>query len=279
MPKTTIQVPNEFFGLTQQEVLDFCKNSPFPGNLNWPAEHPIWECNVAGYISPKEAWRNENILKTAIRNMFWILEKSVNIGPVFYPEFAENHRKAFQKKDQTLAKLVLTRFTVAKIAPKVTALRAKTFLDIINESGIDISSGVYCPMAGFGGIVEGTKRWFKSRKLDPIVEAYDINPNFCKFYGWECRDALAQVVETDKIVVACPPFGRNTERWKGTPDNMYYEFDEWCVLLKKYIKAANYIFIGPETYDKVPQYKSGKSRHSLFRKKVGIQYYPEYSIH
>lgn len=270
-------IPDEFFGLTRKQVFDICKSTPFPGTKKWPADHPIWNCNVAGYMTPKAAWKDDNMLIAAIDNMFWILNKSVNIGPVFYPEFAADYEKAFKEGGVELCRRVITRFTVAKIAPKVTALRAATFEQIIEQSGVDISKGVYCPMAGFGGIIEGCKRWFTDRGLEPVYEAYDINPNFCKYYGWHQRDALAQVVETDKIVVACPPFGTKTERWEGTPDNMYYDFHDWCKLLKEHIKAPDYIFIGPETYDAVPTYKSGKQRSGLFRKKIGIQYYPEYS--
>lgn len=270
-------IPNEFYGLTRQQVLDVCKSTPFPGMKKWPADHPIWNCNVAGYMTPREAWKNEKMLMMAIDNLFWILNKSVNIGPVFYPEFAADIEKAFKEGGVALCRKVLTRFTVAKIAPKVTALRAATFEQIIEQSKIDISCGVYCPMAGFGGIIEGCKRWFEKRSLQPVYEAYDINPNFCKYYGWHQRDALAQTIETGKVVVACPPFGTKTERWEGTPDDMYYDFHDWCKLLKEHIIAPNYIFIGPETYDVVPTYKSGKQRAGLFRKKIGIQYYPEYS--
>ena len=224
-------------------------------------------------MTPKAAWKDEKMLVAAINNLFWILNKSVNIGPVFYPDFAADIEKAFKEGGVALCRKVLTRFTVAKLAPKVTALRAATFEQIIEQSGIDISRGVYCPMAGFGGIIEGCIRWFEDHGLEPAYEAYDINPNFCNYYGWKQRDALAQVVTTDKIVVACPPFGTKTERWEGTPDCMYYDFHDWCKLLKEHIIAPNYIFIGSETYDVVPTYKSGKTRTGLFRKKTSVQYH------
>lgn len=278
MAKSTRKVPDKFYGLTNKQVFDICRSSPFPGSEKWPADHPIWNCNVAGFLTPKAAWKDEKCLHAAVDNLFWILDKSVNTGPKFYPEFAARIEKGFREGGVDLCRRVLIRFTVAKIAPKVTALRPTTFEQIIAESGIDISGGVYCPMAGFGGIVEGCKSWFRKRGLEPVYEAYDINPNFCKYYGWTQRDALAQVVTTDKIVVACPPFGTKTERWEGTPEEMYYDFHDWCKLLKRQIKAPNYVLIGPETYDEIPTYKSGKQRGGLFRKKIGIQYYHEYSV-
>lgn len=273
-----IDLPTEFFGYTQEKILDICMNTTFPGTLKWPADHPIWNCNVAGQMTPKNAWNDPEMLKKAIYNLFWILNKSIYIGPKYYPEFAAAIKKSFEEGNVSLCRSILTRFTVAKIAPKVTALSPSAFEKIIEESNIDISSGVYCPMAGFGGIINGAKRWFKRHKLPENIEAYDINENFCNYFGWIKRDALAQVITTDKVLVACPPFGTKTERWEGTPDEMYYDFHDWCKLLKEHVKAKDYILIGPETYDTVPQYKSGKERSSLFRKKLGIQYYPEYSI-
>lgn len=84
------------------------------------------------------------------------------------------------RSDVELVRVIVNRFTIAKICPKVTALMPSKFLQIIEDSGIDISCGVYCPMAGFGGIIEGAKRWFKEHSIDSTdkIEAYDINPNF-----------------------------------------------------------------------------------------------------
>ena len=105
--------------------------------------------------------------------------------------------------------------------------------------------------------------------LEPNIEAYDINENFCKWYGWTQRDVLAQVVHTDKVVVVCPPFGKKYEHWKGTPDEMSdIEFTDWVKLIKEHVIAPNYIFIGPETGE-------GKNKCGLFKRKLGISLYIE----
>lgn len=273
---TQTSIPTEFFGKTEEDILNICLKSDFPGTDKWEANHPIWNCNVAGRICPRKAWDDKEMLKKAIHNLFYILHKSINVGPRFYPEFADAIEKTFNGSDRDICRVILNRFTIAKLAPKVTALRPNIFTDIIEESGVDLSCGVYCPMAGFGGIIEGSKRWFKKRKLPVDVEAYDINENFCNYYGWMKRDVLAQVIKTDKIVIACPPFGENTERWEGTPDNMYYSFDDWCKLIKEHIIAKNYILIGPEITNNTTAYKTGVTRPSLFRKKIGIQLYREH---
>jgi len=263
------------FNKTKEQVLELCKSNPLPGTNKWPAGHPIWDCNVAKKPTPRDAWSNEFYLNHAIKNLFWITNKSIILNQ--YPDFVKRIKNSFDNKQKLLEEVQL-RFTIAKIAPKVTALMPSYFERVLEETEIDISNGIYCPMAGFSGIVEGAKRWFEKHNIEykDKIEAYDINPNLCKWYNWIVRDVLAQTIITDKTVFVCPPFGLNTERWKGTPDNMYYDFEEWVVLIKKHIKAPKYIFIGPEKSKPATRYSSGKTPSGLFTKKVGIQFYPEY---
>ena len=267
------------WGLSKKRVLEICREVGFPGSNKWPKEHPIWDCSVDKALTPRDAWENDALLMKAIDNLFWICHKSIHENK--YLDFLAKHKASFESLDkETIAKQVLVRFTMAKIAPKVTALQESRMLAILDESGVDLSCGCYCPMAGFGGIIRGCERWLKQHKIGPTgkIEAFDINPFFCQWYGWGQRDVLAQVVETDKICIACPPFGEHTERWKGTPSNMYYECTEWADLIREHVKAPNYIFIGPETTDNANRYASGKKPSGLFAKKYGIQWMKEYTI-
>ena len=274
-----VHIPDEYFGWTQDELVELCLNNEFPGSHKYPAGHFIWKCNVNGKLSPYEGWKNKDILSEAVKNLFWILAKSEYVGPKLNLEFAERIRNIFEAKEtEKILRLILERFTIARIAPKVTALQPSLVLKILEDNNIDISRGVYCPMAGFGGIIEGSKRWFKARNIDcrGKIEAYDINENLCQIYGWEKRDILAQKIQTDKIVIACPPFGL-TEQWPGTDKQNYYEFEEWCRLIKRFISAPKYVFIGPEkTEDKETnnkmRYKNSEKPANLFRKKVQAVY-------
>lgn len=268
------EIPTILFNRTKEELLDLCKSSPLPGTSKYPPDHPVWDCNLAGKLSPKEAWKSEVHLKKSIDNLFSITYMSILEDK--YPEFVRRIENAFKEGNLALLREIQLRFTVRKLAPKVTALMPSTFEKIIKETGIDISSGVYCPMAGFGGIIEGTKTYFKKQQITSEIEAYDINESFCNYFGWKKRNVLAQKVNTNKIVIACPPFGDKTERWKGTPENMYYDFHTWCKLIKEQISAPNYILIGPEVRTE-SKYASGIKASGLFAKKFGIQWYPEYT--
>lgn len=250
--------------LNENEIYRKCFGKKFPGTQKWEANHPIWDGFLPGHKSPKDAWHDEKLFRRAIQNLIKILNDSISENK--YDSFCRKHIHALANidKNDDLLTLILNRFTIAKIAPKVTALRSTDLLKIIEEANVDLSNGVYCPMAGFGGIVEGVKKWFTDRNEEPIIEAYDINENFCNWYGWTQRDVLAQKIKTDKVVIVCPPFGKQYEHWKGTPDEMSdIEFIKWVDLIKEHIEAPDYIFIGPE-------YNEGKNECGLFKRKIGI---------
>lgn len=260
-------------------LVEWCMKNDFPGIEKWPAEHPIWDCNVGKLTSPKKAWKDDKYIRKAVDNLFYILKKD-------YPDFRKKHIDEFMKCEihdnritastKRLLELILNRFTIAKIAPKVTALSCSTFEKIIEDSGIDISRGVYIPMAGFGGIVKGVELWGKEHGKKIECECYDINQNFCKWYGWEQRDVLESKIKTDKVCIVCPPFGKKYEQWEGTPTEMSEKpFVEWYRLIKEYIDAPEYIIIGPEidttgTGSNKGLDTNGKKRHGLFSKKVGV---------
>lgn len=279
--------PQEYlWGISKVELYETYFNGiEFPGTEKYPKNHPIWDCHIKGKKTPKQAWCDWSCMMKAIDNLYYIMHKLIESGKEqdfvqrVYRAFANIYDVDYDKVDTSaLAKEILMRFTIAKIAPKVGAIQPSYVTRIIEESEIDLSSGIYVPMAGFGGIVEASKQWFKKHNIEPNIETYDINPNFCKYFGWTQRDVLAQKVKTDKVVICCPPFSK-LEMWEGTPDNMYYDFHTWCNLIKEHIDAKNYILIGPEQTDlSKSKYKSGAKTSGLFRKKMGVQWYKEYSI-
>lgn len=285
---------NPNYIITEEQLVEWCLKNKFPGNKKWEANHPIWKCYVPGQRSPYDAWFDETCIRKAVKNMFWILDKSISENK--YDSFVKRHLVSINScviqdgeiisSDKRLLELVLSRFTIAKIASKVTAISPTDCVKIFDESGIDIIKykGIYAPMAGFGGIIEGYKRWIK--KNDTVdymskienIEAYDINKSFCDWYGWKQRDMLDSIIETDKVCIVCPPFGKNYEHWVDSSNDGIYQniiddmaditFIEWYDLIKKYVKAPAYIIIGPELSS------NGRDVNkcgNLFKKRVGIQ--------
>ena len=256
-----------------EKIVDYCLTQELPGNGKWPSNHPIWDCNVGNKVSPRFAWSDRNYLEKAVKNIFYMLPKDEkfrirHIKELLNCQILDNR---IVYASQKLLQMIQDRFTIAKIAPKVTAISEYSVKKIIDESGIDISNGVYLPMAGFGGIYRAVKSYG-----DIDVETYDINEKFCHWYGWKQRDMLAQKVVTDKVCICCPPFGKKYEHWDGTPDEMSdIDFKEWYKLIKKYVIAPEYIIIGPEidktgTGSNKGVDKDGKKQSGLFTKTVGI---------
>lgn len=286
---------NESFeGISKQQLIDWCMKNDLPGNTKWAPEHPIWDAFLPKKPSPREAWYQREYITKAVDNMYWILNQCIDRNKEH--DFVQRHMRSFQScvvedgeivsSSQQMLQQVLTRFTVAKIAPKVTALSAHTMKKIINDSKIDISNGVYVPMAGFGGIKHAAELWFQDNfvfpingKWDHLIECYDINESFCNWYGWTKRDMLQQIIHTDKTCLVCPPFGKTYEHWKGTPDEMAdIGFVEWYKLIKKHVIAPNYIIIGPEIGGKGYD-NSNKKMCGLFNKTTGIQLWTDDMIY
>lgn len=277
------------FGYKQKDILDICLNEPFPGSSTYPPDHPIWTGYSGKCKTPLEAWKDESCLIKAIRNWMYMMvfnELMLQFNPdnrtqenldSLYTSYNKRWGKALIEHDNNMiAQYVLNRFTVAKIAPRVTALSASKVLKIMEESGLDFSVGVYVPCAGFGGIVEGAKLWAKKYKKEVETEAYDINPRFCEYYGWIQRDFTAQHIKTDKIVVCCPAYSENDECWEDTPEinaagiTNYGGFHQNCKLITEYVQTdAGYIFVGPT--------RQSKNSCGLFSKRTSNDmFYPEY---
>lgn len=278
------------FGYRQQDILNICKNEPFPGSSTYEPNHVIWTGYSGNCKTPLDAWKDEACLIKAVRNWMYMIvfnELMLEFNPdnrtpeklnALYRRYNDNWGRALLEHDNNMiAQYVLNRFTVAKIAPRVTALSANKVFKIMEESGLDFSVGVYSCCTGFGGIVEGAKLWAKKYKKEVEIEAYDINSRFCEYYGWIQRDFTAQHIKTDKIVICCPAYGdgASDEKWEDTPEinaagiTNYGGFHQNCKLITSFIDAPYYVFIGPT--------RDSKNSCGLFSKKASNDnFYPEY---
>lgn len=276
----------EFENYLTGMFVDCCLRHELPGNFKWPGEHPIWDGHVGNRKSPRDAWNDRECLEKAVKNIFYMCKREDDLRVRHVSEMmkCEISGNRIVHMNPKFMGLIMNRFTIAKIAPKVTALSGFEVNRLIDESGIDISHGVYVPMSGFGGIIDGCHRWGKEHGVEIECECYDINENLCEWYGWKRRDILENVIYTDKVCICCPPFGKNYEHWKGTPREMSdIGFKEWYGLIKKHVIAPEYLIIGPEvdmtgTGSNKGFDSKGNRRSGLFTKKSGVMVWNDETV-
>ena len=200
----------------------------------------VFKCSRRGSVSPWEAWYNPRYLAYAIKNLWDRFE--ANDEPVI---------KRFMKSDTIEKKwMVLSRFTIAKIAPCVTEFKPNEMKNILNTYNV---TSVYDPFSGLGGRAEG------ARQLGIPYEGYDINQN-CIDYSEalypetvgmsRIRNLFDQVIETDRTVVTSPPW-EDAELWPMPDGNDYVlpikPVEWWIQKTIEYVHAPKYIFhIGKE---------------------------------
>jgi hypothetical protein len=134
-------------------------------------------------------------------------------------------------------KMLYERFTIAKIAPKVTVgskHEAKKHL-IEAQSRWGKLAGVINPCAGFGGWAAA------ANELQLPVVGRDINPFLIDQFGWEYCDLLTcDPVSTDYIVWCSPPV-YDKETWGQSIELKSAEW--WYSLIQEKIRAPHYIFV------------------------------------
>ena len=233
------------FCYTQEEVLNICLEQPFPGSKTYPSDHPIWTGYSGKNKTPLDAWKDKNILTQAIRNWFYMIcfnELMIAFNPdnriedqldKYYRRYNDKWGKSLIEHNYiNIAREVLNRFTVAKLAPKVTAITSSDVFNTLESNHIDISTGVYSPMSGFNGIPEGAMKWAKKHNKNIDIECYDINPVFCNYFGYTQRDVTAQHIITEKTVICCPPYSNKDEKWIDTPDTNAAGLYTYCGFLE-----------------------------------------------
>lgn len=179
----------------------------------------IWDANVKGKLSPKEAWQNDNLLKKSIQNR------------VIYKDFVDPSR-------------VLTGFSVMKIAPRVSIFSPMLAKYLI-EKYLNQFSEIFDPCSGFGGRLLGTAA------LNKKYIGYDINSitieesknliNFLSLINCEVfnTDSLKSSGEFE-CLFTCPPYSEK-ERWNQNIQNLSAE--EWITYCLKAFRCKKYLFV------------------------------------
>ena len=198
-----------------------------PGEWDWPKLDEVEEfratkCHVDKLKNPWEGY-NDPLLKFAAEEN---LAKYITWPGMF---------EKFVKKGPN--KMLYERFTIAKIAPKVTVGHKneakRSLLEAISKWGRP--EGVYNPCAGFGG-------WsIAAKELGLLYEGYDINPDLVRLFGWGHRDLLTMdPIETKYIVWSSPPV-YDKETWGQDITSM--SETEWYELIRKKVIAPHYVFV------------------------------------
>jgi hypothetical protein len=193
-----------------------------------PLENFRMTCSVGRHASPKFAWEDAELRFRAEENL------AQQIG------FGGQCLKKFLSGKYTPQELIIQRFTIAKIAPRVTSMSAsqcktllKDYIPLLKEKGI------YDPCGGFGGRKEFAKQ------IGIEYESYDVNPVLIKEVGHEYRDLITMpAIETGHVVFTSPPW-EDKEVWPGSNGSNTEIHDKqwWYDLIREKVKAPYYIFI------------------------------------
>ena len=184
-------------------------------------------CWVSNHKSPKEAWYDYNLRFKAEEN----LAQQLGSGGKLLNRLLNNKKE--------ISNLILERFTIAKIAPRVTSMSKIEAKKWLLESKLDLSKGIYDPCGGFGG------RKKACEELGIKYEGYDVNENLIKLVGHSYQDLITmEPIITDKIVFTSPPW-LDKECWPGSNGSIteIHEKEWWYDLIQQKIKAPHYILV------------------------------------
>lgn len=185
----------------------------------------IWSAHKDGSISPLQAWENKDlVLKAALNRLKY--------------------------KGYCTPESVVSAFTIAKIAPRVSLFKVSLMQDII-KSFVNDSSLIVDPFSGFSGRMLGAincKKQYIGRDISEqhIQESKEIAAYKNINVVLEVEDILKAPVRCYKnaTLITCPPYS-DKEVWGQEVE--FKSCDEWIdVCLEKY-ECDSYIFIVDET--------------------------------
>ncbi|MDR2436603.1 MAG: hypothetical protein LBD17_00810 [Endomicrobium sp.] len=205
--------------------------NPLDMTRKFPIEDPLElfrnKCWVGKNKSPWEAWTNYDLRFRAEENF------AKQLG------FGGNLLKKTLSGRYSINNLILERFTIAKIAPRVTSMSKSEAKKWLLASGFDLSKGVYDPCGGFNGRKEACI------ELGIKYESYDVNPDLIRLVGHSYRDLITMdPVTTDKIVFTSPPWN-DKECWPGSNGSIteIHEKEWWYELIQRKVRAPHYILV------------------------------------
>lgn len=191
--------------------------------------HPsLWQANRNGYLSPFDAWYDDDLLNKCIDNR--LKYKGAELSPFD----------------------IRAGFSIAKIAPKVSIFRPAMAKYIIQKYLSDFKE-VFDPCSGYSGRLLGCAA------LDKKYIGQDINPvtinesnELAKYYNIDCKLSIANSIcssSTYECLFTCPPYSE-LENWNQEIEVL--SCDEWIDILINNFNCKKYVFV----IDKTSKYKN-----------------------
>ena len=240
---------NSFRNLEREDINNTNVNNSKIGNIIIRGFHKsIWECYTDGRMSPKEAYKNESILKQIVENR------------IVYSEYLTPNS-------------IINAFNVSKIAPKVTVfspIKAKYIVKkYLNKYG-----EVFDPFSGFSGRMLGSvvsnKFYFgqdinekEVRESNEIIEFFNIK---------NAKVIQKDIFESEgkyECLFTCPPYSFK-ENWNNK-DQRNLKCDEWINECLKRFECKRYIFVvdNTEKYkDNIVEVFNNKSHFSKSKESI-----------
>lgn len=255
LPKDYEQTLTEYFsdtGLYVDRVFNWCRSVefPYPNILNYVDSYrslcksdvnnfsmkarygerviqhfhkSVWKANKKGYLSPFDAWQEDDILKKAIQNR--IIYKGNSLDP----------------------SKVLYGFSAAKIAPKVSVFNPYLAKYLISKYLNEFNT-IFDPCSGYSGRLLGAAsldKTYVGRDINPVTveESNNLLRELKLSASVECGDSLLLTGHFD-CLFTCPPYS-DKENWNQEIENM--TCDDWIEHFLKNFSCKKYLFVVDNT--------------------------------
>lgn len=213
----------DFCRLQNRDVTIYNPASRMGDSIIQNFHHSIYDAHVGDYISPVEAWYNDNLLKKVILNRL-IYQNDVDPSKI------------------------LRGFNVSKICPRVSVFNpvlAKHIVDVyLKEFEI-----VFDPFSGFSGRLLGTAasgKKYVGQDLNSV--AVSESNRIIDFLHLEnCEVVVKNILESSgeyDCLMTCPPYGTK-EHYKD--EIVFKSCDEWIDECLTRFKCKKYVFVVDNT--------------------------------
>lgn len=211
-------VKKELYRLKNQIQLPFSNTGLEIVKQYYPS---IWDCNIKGHPTPREAWYDTALMFNVIKNR--LKYKGLRLTPEF----------------------IRQGLSVTKKAPKVSIFRP-TLAKYLISKYLGQYGAIFDPCAGFGGRLLGTisldKKYIGQdinsvtiRETEELIQDLKLEEqaSIC------CKDSLYDSGKYE-CLFTCPPYA-DKEIWHQ--DVEIYTADEWIEICLKNYDCERYLFV------------------------------------